>query len=160
MTIYIVRRKGKKGDKGDKGEKGEKGDQGKEGKEGPQGPPGPPGTCHCCKGRKGCKGRQDCQGGHGCQCSRSCQEKISVISFPICLDFFFFFPPSFYHLVRSEYLSVKSLCNGPFFFFFFFWEFSFGVLYLGGKMFLISPLDGFEIQIEPYGPTRLTRTVS
>ena len=27
-------------------------------------------------------------------------------------------------------------------------------------MFLISPLDGFEIQIEPYGPTRLTRTVS
>ena len=73
--------------------------------------------------------------------------------------FFFFFSPSFYHLVRSEYLGVRVYVMA-FLFFFFFWEFSFGVLYLGGKMFLISPLDGFEIQIGPYGPTRLTRTVS
>ena len=58
-------------------------------------------------------------------------------------------------MVRSEYLGVRVYVMA--FFFFLFWEFSFGVLYLGGKMFLIS---GFEIQIGPYGPTQLTRTVS
>ena len=57
-------------------------------------------------------------------------------------------------MVRSEYLGVRVYVMA---FFFFFWEFSLGVLYLGGKMFLIS---GFEIQIGPYGPTQLTRTVS
>ena len=134
MTIYIVQLKGKKGDQGEKGPKGD-------------------------KGEKGEKGTSACQGRHGCQCHSSCQEMITVISFPICL-YFFIFSPSFYHLVQSKYLGVRVYVMASFFFLGGGGEFSFGFFYLGGKMFLISPLDGFEIQTGPYGQTRLTRTVS
>ena len=70
---------GKPGPKGDKGEKGDKGDKGDRGEPGPKGPKGDPG-CKCPR---------------GCQCHDSCYEKITVISFPICLDFYIFFPPVF-----------------------------------------------------------------
>ena len=70
------------------------------------------------KGPKGDPGTSACQGRRGYQCRSSCQEKITVISFPICLDFFF--PPSFYHLVRLEYLGVRVYVMASFLFYFIF----------------------------------------
>ena len=104
MPIYIRWRKGPKGDKGEqgdpgkpgpKGEKGEKGPKGDKGDKGPpglQGPPGPPGP-------------PACQCDHGCQCHDSCYEKITVISFPICLDFYIFLK----YIYMKIYIKIRNI---------------------------------------------------
>ena len=110
----------------------------------PPGPPGPPGP----------QGPPAGQWHDSCQCHDSCQEKITVISFPICLDFYIFFLRAF-TIWFGLVFGCQSFCNGLFFFF---WG---GIvlecLYMGVRnVSYLCSINGFEIQTGTYGQTRLT----
>ena len=96
MTVAIIRGKGDNGKPGKTGEEGPKGD----------------------KGDKGDKG-SPCRPGCRSPCRPGCPPpgKVTVIFF-LSVWIFIFSSPSFYLLVRSEYLGVEFLSWAFFFFFF------------------------------------------